>query len=282
MRALVWHGKQDIRCDSVPDPRIEQPRDAIIRVTSCAICGSDLHLYDGFMPGMKSGDIMGHETMGGWSRSGRSCNTLKKGDRVVIPFTIFCGECDQCRRGNFSRLRAVQPQQGHGRQGLRPHHRRPVRLYPPDRRLCRRPGRVPAGALRRQDPHQGAQRPFRRAGAVPVGHLPDRLAGRGAMRHRAHRHRGDLGLRPGRPDGDPQRRPARRQAGHRHRQRAGTPVHGPGRRRDHAELRRGQHRRAAERADPRQGAGEVHRCRGHGSACDGDARSACTTAPSRR
>src|SRR5690349_2680168 len=64
MKALVWHGTTDIRCDSVPDPQIEHPRDAIIKVTSCAICGSDLHLYDHFMPGMKSGDIMGHETMG--------------------------------------------------------------------------------------------------------------------------------------------------------------------------------------------------------------------------
>src|SRR5438309_1413262 len=64
MRALVWHGKQDIRCDTVPDPKIEAPRDAIIKVTTCAICGSDLHLYDGFMPGMENGDIMGHEFMG--------------------------------------------------------------------------------------------------------------------------------------------------------------------------------------------------------------------------
>src|SRR5437870_10366732 len=64
MKALVWHGTTDIRCDSVPDPEIEHERDAIIKVTSCAICGSDLHLYDHFMPGMKSGDIMGHETMG--------------------------------------------------------------------------------------------------------------------------------------------------------------------------------------------------------------------------
>ncbi|MBL6458262.1 glutathione-dependent formaldehyde dehydrogenase [Belnapia sp. T6] len=102
MRALRWHGKQDIRCDTVPDPKIEHPRDAIIKVTSCAICGSDLHLYDGFMPGMENGDIMGHETMGIVEEVGSDVSNLKKGDRVVIPFTIFCGECDQCRRGNFS------------------------------------------------------------------------------------------------------------------------------------------------------------------------------------
>jgi len=102
MRALCWHGKKDIRCDTVPDPEIEEPRDAIIRVTSCAICGSDLHLYDGFMPGMESGDIMGHEFMGEVVETGSPNHKLKVGDRVVVPFTIVCGECDQCRRGYFS------------------------------------------------------------------------------------------------------------------------------------------------------------------------------------
>jgi threonine dehydrogenase-like Zn-dependent dehydrogenase len=102
MRALCWHGKKDIRCDTVPDPEIEAPRDAIVRVTSCAICGSDLHLYDGFMPGMKSGDIMGHEFMGEVVEVGSENKKLKVGDRVVVPFTIACGECEQCRRGNFS------------------------------------------------------------------------------------------------------------------------------------------------------------------------------------
>ncbi len=103
MKALVWHGTTDIRCDEVPDPQIEQPRDAIIKVTSCAICGSDLHLYDHFMPGMKNGDIMGHESMGEVVEVGaESKGKLKVGDRVVIPFTIICGQCEQCKRGNFS------------------------------------------------------------------------------------------------------------------------------------------------------------------------------------
>ena len=103
MRALRWHGKHDIRCDNhVPDPSIEDPRDAIIKVSSCAICGSDLHLYDGFMPGMKHGDIMGHEFMGEVMEVGSGNKKLKVGDRVVVPFTIICGECEQCRRGNFS------------------------------------------------------------------------------------------------------------------------------------------------------------------------------------
>jgi len=102
MRALRWHGKHDIRCDNVPDPKIEHPRDAIIKMSACAICGSDLHLFDGFMPTMKSGDIMGHEFMGEVVEVGSANKALKVGDRVVVPFTITCGECDQCKRGNFS------------------------------------------------------------------------------------------------------------------------------------------------------------------------------------
>lgn len=103
MRALVWHGKEDIRCDTVTDPEIEQPRDAIVKVTSCAICGSDLHLFHNFIPAMLPGDIMGHEMMGEVVEVGPEARgKLKKGDRVVVPFTIICGECDQCRRGNFS------------------------------------------------------------------------------------------------------------------------------------------------------------------------------------
>ena len=102
MKALCWHGKHDIRYDTVPDPILEHPRDAIIKVSACAICGSDLHLFDGFMPGMKSGDVMGHEFMGEVVDVGAQAQNLKVGDRVVIPFTITCGECDQCKRGNFS------------------------------------------------------------------------------------------------------------------------------------------------------------------------------------
>jgi threonine dehydrogenase-like Zn-dependent dehydrogenase len=103
MRALVWHGKEDIRCDRVSDPRIEDPRDAIVRVTSCAICGSDLHLFHNFIPAMLPGDIMGHEMMGEVVEVGSGVDgRLRKGERVVIPFTIVCGQCEQCRRGNFS------------------------------------------------------------------------------------------------------------------------------------------------------------------------------------
>ncbi|MER2252387.1 zinc-dependent alcohol dehydrogenase [Methylorubrum podarium] len=103
MRALVWHGTEDIRCDTVPDPKIEDERDAIIKVTTCAICGSDLHLYDHVMPGMEKGDVMGHEFMGEVVEVGKGINgALRKGERIVVPFTIICGECDQCKRGFFS------------------------------------------------------------------------------------------------------------------------------------------------------------------------------------
>ncbi|WP_105372347.1 zinc-dependent alcohol dehydrogenase [Neorhizobium huautlense] len=109
MKALTWHGKHDIRCESVPDPEIQHGRDAIIKVTACAICGSDLHLYDGIMPEMRSGDIMGHETMGEVVEVGRDNTKLKVGDRVVVPFTISCGECFFCQRGFYSGCERSNP-----------------------------------------------------------------------------------------------------------------------------------------------------------------------------
>ena len=102
MRALVWHGRNDVRLDTVPDPVIEDPRDAIVKVTSTAICGSDLHLYDGYIPEMKSGDILGHEFMGEVVEVGSGNTKLKAGDRVVVPFNICCGECFFCKRGQWS------------------------------------------------------------------------------------------------------------------------------------------------------------------------------------
>ena len=102
MKALCWHGTNDIRCDNVPDPKIEEARDVIIKVTSCAICGSDLHLMDGLMPTMKSGDILGHEFMGEVVETGSAHTKFRKGDRIVVPFNINCGECRQCKLGNYS------------------------------------------------------------------------------------------------------------------------------------------------------------------------------------
>jgi threonine dehydrogenase-like Zn-dependent dehydrogenase len=109
MKALTWHGKGDMRCEEVDDPRIEDGRDAIIKVTACAICGSDLHIYDGVIPSMEHGDIVGHETMGEVVDVGKDNGKLKVGDRVVIPFTIACGECFFCRRGFFSGCERSNP-----------------------------------------------------------------------------------------------------------------------------------------------------------------------------
>jgi threonine dehydrogenase-like Zn-dependent dehydrogenase len=101
MRAVCWNGKQDVRVETVPDPKILNPRDAIIRVTSTAICGSDLHLYDGYIPTMMAGDILGHEFMGEVVELGSAVTNLKVGDRVVVPFTIACGNCFFCKRELF-------------------------------------------------------------------------------------------------------------------------------------------------------------------------------------
>jgi len=101
MRAVTWHARHDVRVDTVPDPEIVNPRDAIIKITSTAICGSDLHLYDGYIPTMRAGDILGHENMGEVVEVG-SKSTLKKGQRVVIPFTISCGSCFFCEKQQFS------------------------------------------------------------------------------------------------------------------------------------------------------------------------------------
>jgi len=102
MRAVCWHDKLDLRVESVPEPRILNPRDAIVRVTATAICGSDLHLYGGFVPGMVKGDILGHEFMGEIMEVGSAVKTLKAGDRVVVPFPIACGSCFFCARSLYS------------------------------------------------------------------------------------------------------------------------------------------------------------------------------------
>lgn len=99
MKALCWHGTQNVSVDSVPDPKIQQPTDAIIRVTSTAICGSDLHLFNGYMPTMQSGDILGHEFMGEVIQVGSAVESLEVGDRVIVPFPIACGDCFFCRKG---------------------------------------------------------------------------------------------------------------------------------------------------------------------------------------
>jgi threonine dehydrogenase-like Zn-dependent dehydrogenase len=102
MRALCWHGAKDVRVDNVPDPKLLNPRDAIVKITSTAICGSDLHLYDGYIPTMEKGDILGHEFMGEVVELGSGVSNLKVGDRVVVPFPIACGNCYFCEEQQHS------------------------------------------------------------------------------------------------------------------------------------------------------------------------------------
>ena len=102
MKAACWHGKKSVRVEDVPDPRILNARDAIVRITSTAICGSDLHLYHGFVPSMEKGDVLGHEFMGEVMEVGRAVKNLRPGDRVVVPFPIACGNCNACMSGMYS------------------------------------------------------------------------------------------------------------------------------------------------------------------------------------
>jgi threonine dehydrogenase-like Zn-dependent dehydrogenase len=125
MKALCWHGTGDVRIDTVPDPKIEHPRDAIIKITASGICGSDLHLLNGYVPTMESGDILGHEPMGVVVEVGREVTNLKPGDRVVVPFTIACGNCFFCKKQLFSLCDVSNPnhelaqkQLGHSPSGL--------------------------------------------------------------------------------------------------------------------------------------------------------------------
>jgi len=112
MKAVCWFGRHDMRVENVPDPKILNPRDAIVRITSTAICGSDLHLYNGFIPAMEQGDIVGHEFMGEVVEVGSGVDNLKVGDRVVVPFTISCGSCFFCERTDFSLCENSNPNTG--------------------------------------------------------------------------------------------------------------------------------------------------------------------------
>lgn len=102
MKALCWHSKEDVRVENVPDPKILNKRDAIVKITSTAICGSDLHMYDAYIPSLMPGDILGHEFMGEVVEVGPEVNNLKVGDRVVVPFTIACGNCYFCKKDLWS------------------------------------------------------------------------------------------------------------------------------------------------------------------------------------
>jgi threonine dehydrogenase-like Zn-dependent dehydrogenase len=112
MRATVWSGRNTVQVENVPDPQILNDRDAIVKITSTAICGSDLHLYDGYVPTMKKGDILGHEFMGEVVETGKGVSNLKVGDRVVVPFPIACGNCWSCKHELYSACENSNPNSG--------------------------------------------------------------------------------------------------------------------------------------------------------------------------
>src|SRR3954471_16390747 len=108
MKAVAWHGKRDVRVDQVPDPSIQEPTDAIVRVTTSAICGSDLHLYEVLAPFLSEGDILGHEPIGVVEEVGAQVTHIRPGDRVVVPFNVSCGHCYMCDRQLFAQCETTQ------------------------------------------------------------------------------------------------------------------------------------------------------------------------------
>ena len=226
MRALVWHGKSDVRCDTVPDPVIEDPRDMIVKITSTAIRGSDLHLYDHYMPAMEKGDILGHEPMGEVVEVGSAITKFQKGDRVVVPFTICCGECFFCKkelwsccdRTNRDKEKAEKVM-GHAPAGLYgySHLRDIIPVVRPSIYAC---GTTDPARSKSKTTSQP------RTSAVLVRHFSNRLHGCGKCRDRTWRHGRRLGLRAGRPVLHSKRVDVRRRTCHRHRPSPGTPRNG--------------------------------------------------------
>ena len=184
MKALVYHGPGKRSWEDVPDPVIVDPTDAIVRIDSSTICGTDLHILKGDVPEVQPGTILGHEAVGTVVSVGAAVTTLEEGDRVLVSCITSCGRCRFCKEA------PLRPLHGRRRLGLRSPHRRP-------------PGRVRTGAVRRHVRVQGARRAHGRAGALPRGHLADRFRVRRAERpRRAGRHRRDRWCRPDRPGGD--------------------------------------------------------------------------------
>ncbi len=223
MKAVTWHGKRDVRVDTVPDPKIEEPTDAIIRVTSTGICGSDLHLYEVLGPFMDEGDILGHEPMGIVEEVGSGVTPSSPGDRVVIPFNISCGHCFMCDAELYSQCETTQVRdQGKGAAlfGY-------TKLY----------GQVPGGQAEYLRVPQAQFGPIK----VPEGPPDDRFVYLSDVLPTAWqavayaaipdgRHRRRARPRADRPDGAPDRAPPRR-PGHRGRPgaraaRDGAPRHG--------------------------------------------------------
>ena len=245
MRAVTWHGRHDVRVDTVPDPVIKEPTDVIVQITSTGICGSDLHLYSVLGPFLDEGDILGHEPMGVVVEVGSEVTALRVGDRVVVPFNVSCGTCFMCGRGLHSQCETTQVrEQGKG-----------AALFGYTKLYGQVPGgqaeylRVPFGnTLPIKVPGRAAGRPVR----LPVRRAAHRLAGGRVRRGAARRHAGRAGARPDRRHG---RCAIARHRGieQRHRRRPACPSGwpGPAAQRRH----RPRPRRRTARTSPRWSAG---------------------------
>ena len=184
MKANCWYGKQNLRVEEVPDPQILNARDAIVRVTSTAICGSDLHLYNGFIPSLERGDILGHEFMGEVVELGSEVKNLSIGDRVVVPFPIACGNCAACASGLWSLCENSNPNAwmaeklwGHSPAGLFGYSHM-LGGYAGGQAEYARVPFADVGPLKIPEGLSDEQVLF-------LGYFPDRLHGRGNVRHHA-------------------------------------------------------------------------------------------------
>ena len=203
MRALTWQGKRDVRVEDVPDPRIEQPNDAVIKVTSTAICGSDLHLYEVLGPFLQPGDVLGHEPMGVVVEVGPEAGDLQVGDRVVVPFNISCGHCWMCTRGLMAQCETTQVrEQGKGATlfgytvAVRLGARAARRSTSASRRPSSGPSKVPEGVP--------DERYLYLSDILPTAWQAVRV-----RRRRGGRHPRRPRARPGRPAGRPHRHACR-------------------------------------------------------------------------
>jgi hypothetical protein len=208
MKALCWYGSGDVRVETVPDPQILNPHDAIVKITLTAICGSDLHIYNGFIPGMERGDILGHEFMGEVVEVGAKVERLKKGDRVVVPFTICCGKCHYCKEQLWSLCDNTNPMRRFSRWCMARRARAclAIRIFtagtPAARPIC-------ACAFCRCRPDRYRERLLGRTGSLSLRHFPYGLHGRRELQYTARRCGSSVGVRPGGAIRYPQRLHAR-------------------------------------------------------------------------
>ena len=201
MKAVTWHGKRDVRVDTVPDPKVEESTDAIIEVTSTNICGSDLHLYEVLGAFMTAGDILGHEPMGIVREVGPEITNLAVGDRVVIPFQISCGSCYMCDQQLFTQCETTQVRD----QGMGAALFGYSELYGAGARRTGGVASRPAGPVH---PHQGSRRAAGLAVRLPLRRAADGMAGGGLCRHSRRRLGDGAGAGPDRRYGGPHRVPS--------------------------------------------------------------------------